>query len=519
MDNLRYYQKEAVENIYEFFKSQKRKAKMYISTGLGKTVIIATAIQTILKDNNASILILSPSRILCDQINDILLQMIEDVNTATYVHELKEQKILITTYQDVIKNRLNFSRFNFMICDDAQFLKKESCLELLNIEHIKALGVLQNLESSEDWFYDAECLYTYMTKDAVKDGYYITEREFIERFVVKLLDYQGYRNILREVRISNEPKSSMRADIVAEKDKKIVLEVKSYRSLYNSKVILNNALKQILQYKQIMLCDNKAQEITFVIVMPCEIDEDSQKEIYDKYNVEIWDISNLIYLCDGNKDLLQLLSSCIPYSTLEIEAKKPLNTKLETNYAAIAEETIAYVEVFQKKLEKCKSGRLNKADKKYEMICTEIIKYLFETEFFKISEQHKTGDEMFRMDLLCSLKGTTEFWKFLIEFYHTKFVVFEYKNYSDYIPQNLIYITEKYLFPVALRNVAFIISRKGFDSNAQMAAIGCLKESGKLIVGLDDNDLIKMVYMKENGEEPSDYLLDKVEQILMSVSK
>lgn len=126
---------------------------------------------------------------------------------------------------------------------------------------------------------------------------------------------------------------------------------------------------------------------------------------------------------------------------------------------------------------------------------------------------------MFRMDLLCSLKGTTEFWKFLITFYHTKFVVFEYKNYSDYISQNLIYITEKYLFPVALRNVAFIISRKRFDSNAQKATLGCLKESAKLIISLDDNDLIKMIYKKENGEEPSDYLLDKVEQILMSVSK
>ena len=148
--------------------------------------------------------------------------------------------------------------FDFMICDEAQFLKKESCLKLLNIEHIKALGVLQNLESSEDWFYDAECLYTYTTKDAVKDGYsgYIIEREFIERFLIKLLDYRGYKNILREVKISNEPKSSMRADIVAEKDKKIVLEVKYYRNLYNSKVILNNALKQILQYKQIMLSNN-----------------------------------------------------------------------------------------------------------------------------------------------------------------------------------------------------------------------------------------------------------------------
>ena len=78
----------------------------------------------------------------------------------------------------------------------------------MNIEHIKALGVLQNLESSEDWFYDAECLYTYTTKDAVKDGYsgYIIEREFIERFLIKLLDYRGYKNILREVKISNEPK-------------------------------------------------------------------------------------------------------------------------------------------------------------------------------------------------------------------------------------------------------------------------------------------------------------------------
>ena len=85
--------------------------------------------------------------------------------------------------------------------------------------------MLQNLESSKDWFYDAECLYTYTTKDAIKDSYNedITEREFIERFLIKLLDYQGYKNILREVKISNAPKSSMRADIVAEKDKKIVM--------------------------------------------------------------------------------------------------------------------------------------------------------------------------------------------------------------------------------------------------------------------------------------------------------
>ena len=95
LENLRYYQKEAVENIYEFFKSDKCKAKMYISTGLGKTLIIAVAIQTILKNNNASILILSSRSMLCKQIKAAVFQMIEYVNIATHVRELKEQKILI----------------------------------------------------------------------------------------------------------------------------------------------------------------------------------------------------------------------------------------------------------------------------------------------------------------------------------------------------------------------------------------------------------------------------------------
>ena len=62
---------------------------MYISTGLGKTVIIAAVIQIILKNNNASILILSSRSMLCEQIKIVLLQMIEYVNIATHVREIK----------------------------------------------------------------------------------------------------------------------------------------------------------------------------------------------------------------------------------------------------------------------------------------------------------------------------------------------------------------------------------------------------------------------------------------------
>lgn len=90
-------------------------------------------------------------------------------------------------------------------------------------------------------------------------------------------------------------------------------------------------------------------------------------------------------------------------------------------------------------------------------------------------------------------------------------------NYKKEIDQNLIYITEKYLFDAALRNVAVIISRKGFSKAAKFAAEGCLKEHGKLILNVTDEDLIKMLELK--SDKAADYLLDKLEEFLMGISK
>lgn len=135
-----------------------------------------------------------------------------------------------------------------------------------------------------------------------------------------------------------------------------------------------------------------------------------------------------------------------------------------------------------------------------------------------MSKQHKTNDDLFRMDLICSLKGTTEFWKFLIQFYSTKFVVFEFKNYSKKLSQNLLFIASKYLFPEALRNVCFMISRLGINENAQKVIDSKIKSEKKLLISLTDEDLLIMVAKKEQGEDPSDYLLEKVENMLMSLS-
>ena len=105
----------------------------------------------------------------------------------------------------------------------------------------------------------------------------------------------------------------------------------------------------------------------------------------------------------------------------------------------------------------------------------------------------------------------------LVQHYNSHFVVFEFKNYSKPIDQNLIYITEKYLFDTALRNVAIIISRKGFSKAAKFAAEGCLKEHGKLILDITSEDLIEMLKLK--SDKAADFVLDKLEEFLMGISK
>lgn len=67
--------------------------------------------------------------------------------------------------------------------------------------------------------------------------------------------------------------------------------------------------------------------------------------------------------------------------------------------------------------------------------------------------------------------------------------------------------------------VAIIISAHGYEENAYWAAKGCLRENGKLIILLETKDLIEMNKMKNDQEDPSNYLLDKLDEILLELEK
>ncbi|WP_345947658.1 hypothetical protein ABDD95_12445 [Mucilaginibacter sp. PAMB04274] len=157
--------------------------------------------------------------------------------------------------------------------------------------------------------------------------------------------------------------------------------------------------------------------------------------------------------------------------------------------------------------------------REYELKCIEILKYLFSQDLDNWNTQHTTDDELSRFDMVCRIVSQNDFWKSLVQSFQSRYVLFEFKNYIDAIGQDQIYTTERYLYLRGLRSVGFVIAKNGGKPQALKAAKGALREHGKLIIILDNNDLCKMVDMKVEGKIPSDYLSQKLDDFLISLSR
>ena len=134
----------------------------------------------------------------------------------------------------LVLTKFDFGVVDIVICNDAQFLKTDSYISLLGGSRTKFLGILQNNESSKEWFSVAKCLFSYTVADALRDGYsgYFSERDFIQQFLILLLKKYGFNNILQEVKLGNKNSNSYRADIVAKKGTSDVVIRQSYIGIY-----------------------------------------------------------------------------------------------------------------------------------------------------------------------------------------------------------------------------------------------------------------------------------------------
>ena len=110
-------------------------------------------------------------------------------------------------------------------------------------------------------------------------------------------------------------------------------------------------------------------------------------------------------------------------------------------------------------------------------------------------KQQVTSDGLNIYDLICKIKNNSdnEFFSTLENHFNSRYIIFEFKNYSKCISQREIYTTEKYLYETSLRNSAIIITRKGINNNGNKVIDGLLRSNKKLIIVLTDDDIKTMI--------------------------
>lgn len=295
-------------------------------------------------------------------------------------------------------------------------------------------------------------------------------------------------------------------DFVAEKKERYVIEVKSRAGSFLNRAAI------ILQENTEKYNEGKHIKAKGMLVVADLVDSTLRLAIENTYpNVELIDISQLLYSVHNDEVLRKKLIGCLDFSTDKIKLKKWELVKPRKAASGSA--------LLVNHLKKLKCGKDGYSE--YEKICIDILTYLFDDALYKIEPQKTSNKDLFRFDAVARIKSgeKNDFWNIVEINYNSRFILFEFKNYGKKIEQTQIYTTEKYLYDKALRRVGIVISRKGASDNALWAAKGCLRENGKLILNLSDSDLIEMIGIKERGEDPSDYLMEVLKDMLLQLEK
>lgn len=525
---LRPYQKQAISAIQEALIHGQRRIAIEMPPGFGKGIVLAKVIEYLQKTKAVKILVVVGNLMLKEKISR---EISTNYNGSV---SIDNSNIVVETEHKLLNNSdERISECNPIVFYDAGFKdayqvhtgeeKTAIIFSTFGNDIIYENKVQQKPYSSKD------IVFSYTFQEAINDGYITPAMDArargpaLEVFSKHLLESYGYSQIDYTKREHDS------WDLILQNhNQKIWVECKAYKSESVSPSIANDLLKTLVMRK---MQQQISQDDIILLIVSSYIPSFQKNIIFERYRIVVWDIENLVFYSKNNPALLKQLSQITYFPidhiqgqpSLEAESAKMLLTSAVDKHLEYSAEEADKNKYLINRLTTCPAG--TETSREFEKICEDVLRHLLEANYFnRLTSQHKTDDEHFRMDLIGSLKISQNndesmhpLWQMLVQHYNSHFVVFEFKNYSNKIDQNLIYITEKYLFDAALRNVAFIISREGFSDSAKFAAEGCLKEHGKLIIDVTKNDLIKM--LESPSDNPADYLLTKLEEFLMRISK
>ncbi|MGJ4890262.1 restriction endonuclease [Bradyrhizobium sp. HKCCYLRH3099] len=247
-----------------------------------------------------------------------------------------------------------------------------------------------------------------------------------------------------------------------------------------------------------------------LLIVSGTVDRAHRDWLQSEFLVRIWDRADLEELVHSHSELSEKFVEAfakLDRLRAEMLAERTGEHGLVTGFAESAAPMAGYCRGAElaTRLRSLAAGVDTAHD--YERVCVEIIDYLFGESLLDARPQSRTEDGLNVLDLIYRINPAHLFWETLTRDFRSRVVIFECKNYSAPVGPHQVYTTERYLSVSALRSVCFLLSRFGPHEHAELAAFGAMRDSGKLIVFLDDRDLIEMLNVRDaqnSGTEASD---------------
>ena len=293
----------------------------------------------------------------------------------------------------------------------------------------------------------------------------------------------------------------------------VVAETRLYLSTKIRLDLLYDANQRLLQHKE------QYPGAKLLLITSVPLNETEKSRVLGAGVNEVWDLPVLAAKAAVNDSLLAELENTL--QRLGVGDKGTLGSSpevdIETQRPRARQATRG--EDICKELEAMGGGEEPKSWRQFEDRCKEAILFLFDDQFGYWAEQSITSDGLHRRDFVVRLRPKHDFWVSLAHDFRSRYVVFEFKNYSNPISQGQIYSTEKYLYTAALRSIAIIIARNGADENAFRAAEGALREAGKLILITSMDGLCQMLRARDRGEDPEALLYGLLDEALTGLGR
>lgn len=265
-----------------------------------------------------------------------------------------------------------------------------------------------------------------------------------------------------------------------------VAEVKHFTRSRTGTTVLRQAAVQLNSAKQFM------GAVKGLLIVSMLLPQNLKEDIETREGIIVWDSRSLNDLLATHPEVEQdfmLLLDAQAVARRGLEQSAPLDPR--------AQELIA-------RLEALLPGR--EAFREFEELCVEILNYAFFPQLGVPSVQSRSDDGLDIRDAVFPIAGDQTFWQEIKRTCSTRFLVAEFKNYTESVRQREVESIQQYLYSKAMRTFGVLCSRNPPSESALLARRRAWVETDKLILLLSDDDLKDLVRAKSYGEKSTDIL-------------